>query len=1279
MKRHILENNKLFFLIIIVISLGVSYVLIDKASTTGKVASNQSFEVEGILSIATLKDEYLIGENIQLTDPPDTSQQPSAVSEELAVMPSNVKSSFLSLPQGAQEILVSKLKKIKEDVQQRNALWTPGYNDVFVKSAEDKKKLLGLRPPSETETKKSKKILNARQQSLLTQAGLAKSAASAQQTLPDFFDWRKAHGQDYITPVKDQEPGCGSCWAFAAAAALEGSINIYHNNPDINADLSEQDLVSCFHGTGCSGASVEQIKEIFTNYYTSTGITTENCFPYTATDNYCKYKCSNWQDTAWKTSAYTEPDLNNINLLKKALIENGPLEVGMVVYFDFFSYTGGIYSHTTDDIAGYHAITIVGYGVYDGMDYWIVKNSWGEGWGEGGYFKILAGDSGIDSWFALAANNPASTSQQQKLCTDKDGDNYCSWGVGAKPMTGCPPCDNSAMDCDDSNPKIFKGCGVSTEPIGMLSITSTPPDANVYIKDLKTGKSVYRGTTKENAPLVIKLGTGLREVKLSKEDYLDYTNSVTITENSETKLAVTLRKLPKLIYPQNNDIYRLGDSIAIIGLIPEDFEKYTIEYGLGEEPKEWSNKGIKLENIKKKGNFTEGKIATWDTKKLSDKMENFYTLRLSFYDKGSKEAVYKYTKNIYLDPTLKQGWPKSRMYEAGEFESKQQLATASDNFIVSPRSMPGWKYGNSITTLTKEEFLALAKDEPIGEKFYYWAGFLEPVVADINKDGYKEVIIYSGGNPPKIIVLSHSGSLLWSRSVGSQEASGENLHMPLVGDIDNDGYGEIIAFNLMKNDDFSSELDAFNHDGSLLWAASVPKDFHPTMSMADLNLDGNNEIIVKGNDAYDNEMLTIISNMGKIISQWKLPDRSWSADIDSTPAVGNFDDDSELEVVIAMPSENAGFNQDKDDWINEGVVYIYNIDGSVVEGWPVITDGEVFSSPIVGDVNNDGSPEIILGLMFSGPKLDERYGGLYVFDKNGKVLPGWPFEKGYSFWSTPSLGDIDGDGDLEIAASRLGFETSLLHHDGKLVEGWPQYTAWQDYYSSIIVDVNNDGSLDVLTTSGSGFSPSIYSHGGVYAWSSNGELLKGFPKVTESDAQAPAVVDDIDKDGKLELVASSNDDYDFTEWKTKYRGTVYVWELDSQYSKNLLPWPMYMHDTQHTGNYANNPTEKPRPQSKIANTGSSAINGLLSIKIQKKGQNDVWKDYKDVIKDLYIGIYFGDTVKLDTLFNQQNVKIKEPGDYRVYAVMVKDGSIMKTESGFLESSWNFKVIKSKEL
>ena len=597
-----------------------------------------------------------------------------------------------------------------------------------------------------------------------------------------------------------------------------------------------------------------------------------------------------------------------------------------------------------------------------------------------------------------------------------------------------------------------------------------------------------------------------------------------------------------VISPENNDIYRQGDTIEINAILPDLEITYNILY-INQETGVQGNQGI---DISREGEL----IGKWDTSLVDP---GFYELRIEFNLNG--KIIVENIYDIYLDSSLKEGWP-------------QRI-----NFDYFPQF-----------------------------EFYGSVGFLEPVVSDINKDGFKEIIVFKAGWPTaEVLVYKHDGSLLWStKNTGTNWIGSLNLHIPLVGDINNDGYEEIILHNpnvgggLDRRE--NSELYAFNHDGSLLWSTSVPQEFLPTIIMADLDLDGNKEIVIKGNNHCLNEKMVIVNNQGTVVSTWDLTNIKTHGSVVSYPAVGNFDDDADLEIVIARPSENNRIIVEHGNIvgvINEGEINVYNMDGSVVSGWPQYVPGYIYSSPVVGDINNDGENEIVVGIMYDSSFCGfpcEEYGGLYAFDKNGNILPGWPVEKGLNFLASPALGDIDGDGDLEISVgSRLRFGSRnkrgctiyLLEHNGSIRKGWPQNITHDDFtnnnYGFLIGDINGDNSPDILTTTGrflynvigAGTEPypDIYYNEEVYAWNSDGSLISGFPKVTERDAQAPAVIDDIDNDGMLELIASSNDDYDYTNKKIKKRGTIYVWELDAPYNPETMDWPQFQHDPQHTGCY----------------------------------------------------------------------------------------------------------------
>jgi hypothetical protein len=188
---------------------------------------------------------------------------------------------------------------------------------------------------------------------------------------------------------------CGSCVAFAAVATAEAQFRIETDNPSWNLDLSEQQLFSC-GGARCDyGWWISNALDRMRDY----GTPDETCFPYRAQDRPCSEQCSdsatrvlkihNWN---WNWVGYRHPEYI------EAALKNGPLVAAFDVYEDFFTYAGGVYRHTWGNRAGGHAVTIVG---YDSIEkYWIVKNSWGPGWGENGYFRIGFGECGIEDYVA---------------------------------------------------------------------------------------------------------------------------------------------------------------------------------------------------------------------------------------------------------------------------------------------------------------------------------------------------------------------------------------------------------------------------------------------------------------------------------------------------------------------------------------------------------------------------------------------------------------------------------------------------------------------------------------------------------------------------------------------------------------------------------------------------------------------------------------------------------------------------------------------------------------
>jgi len=364
-----------------------------------------------------------------------------------------------------------KIKRLNENIKKKGLKWTAGETPISKLSYEEKKKLFG---GDKVPNLQGFEYYKGEIFEIKSENNITKNTVSLRSTgIPDSWDWRDFHGENWLTPVKDQG-SAGTCWAHSNLGTLEAQINLFYNQ-HLDVDLSEQMLVDC--------ANAGPIEELSTlpeectgdnmcypgyNYckFIYIGIADESCDPYaqrgfTYNPSYCDYDhvCSDWNQRIWTISDFHDykfvsdrgtPNCPNQTMdlpeeeYKKILFERGPLNSAITSWG--------------------HAMVLVGYekDPDDGQTIWIFKNSWGTEWGEQGYVRIKVTLENM-GWGSLPIGPfvpPMDMSYWpdnftgEINCVDNDNDGYYNWGISQNIPSSCPDNIPYEKDCDDSNPNL---------------------------------------------------------------------------------------------------------------------------------------------------------------------------------------------------------------------------------------------------------------------------------------------------------------------------------------------------------------------------------------------------------------------------------------------------------------------------------------------------------------------------------------------------------------------------------------------------------------------------------------------------------------------------------------------------------------------------------------------------------------------------------------------------------------------------------------------------------
>lgn len=265
------------------------------------------------------------------------------------------------------------IQALISELKEAEARWRAKETPQAALPDEHKLRLLGAAPPA----------------GLMASLPAMKAGLPTPPAFAPEVDWRNKNGGNHISSIKDQG-GCGSCVSFSCAALVE---SMAHIEKGMWLDLSEADSHFCSnHGANCDGwwpdQCLGQIK--------SRGVSDDACFPYASAfpnndiwsgPPQCQ-PCANRDQRAVKVASFGA--YPNPVAIKNYLSNTGPLAGCFTVFDDFFSYSGGVYHHVTGPEKGGHCVLVIGYS--EAEQCWICKNSWGIGWGVGGFFKIAYDD-----------------------------------------------------------------------------------------------------------------------------------------------------------------------------------------------------------------------------------------------------------------------------------------------------------------------------------------------------------------------------------------------------------------------------------------------------------------------------------------------------------------------------------------------------------------------------------------------------------------------------------------------------------------------------------------------------------------------------------------------------------------------------------------------------------------------------------------------------------------------------------------------------------------------
>lgn len=502
-----------------------------------------------------------------------------------------------------------------------------------------------------------------------------------------------------------------------------------------------------------------------------------------------------------------------------------------------------------------------------------------------------------------------------------------------------------------------------------------------------------------------------------------------------------------------------------------------------------------------------------------------------------------------------------------------------------------------------------------------------PVAIDLNNNGILEVVVATSDGWVYAVDMVNNCRILWQRQLAdyinpvAPLSSAQTVESsPTAADLNGDGYPEIIVTTgWMPQYHMNGAIVALDRHGNLLpgwpvlaldingagdppWHPDGYADgFFSTAAVGDVTGDGKSEIVVGGFD----KCIYVLRSDGTSAPGWwnhqqNRPSRCLIDTIWSSPALADLDGDGANEIIIGT---------DAHPQYNGGSVWVLKGNNNLLSGWPVYTTQIIQSSPAIVDLNGDGYLDIVVGTGTYYPGAGGHK--MYAFDRFGNNLPGWPTPTTGNMPNSPAIADLTGDGrpevimgcgaEQDVGNSNIcnGNHVYIWRHNGTSLPGYParmkQAIPWDPpayggvAIPPVLADFDNSGKIRVFAVSTGAVGVSVFPYDNPQA------VTMYTPALTDPLRSAP-ILADLTGDGRLEMITAGG---------RNGRAALFRWHLTAQQS-GRKPWLMYRANPARTGQTQAPPRLDVQPTSvHLMHQQGSTRPLTINLRVQNAGEGEM--------------------------------------------------------------------------